>query len=61
MGLLGLNGHMGGQVAIAVFPLNGRIRAGGAVPPGRKLGAAGAAIALLRDLVANSTIIGAAF
>jgi hypothetical protein len=52
---------MGGQVAIAVFPLNGRFRASGAVPSGRKFGAAVAAIALLDDLVTNSTIIGASF
>jgi len=52
---------MGGQVAVAVFPLDGRIRAGGAIPPRRQLGAPAAAIALLRDLVANSTIVGASF
>ena len=52
---------MSRQVAIAVFPLNGRFRAGGAVPAGRKFGAAVAAIALLDDLVTNSTIIGAPF
>ena len=52
---------MCGQVTIAVFPLKGRIRAGGAVPSGRKFGAAVAAIALLDDLVTNSTIIAAPF
>ena len=52
---------MGGQVAIAVFPLNGRFRAGGAVPSGRKFGAAFAAVALLDDLVANATFIRAPF
>ena len=61
LGLLGFNSHMGGQIAIAVFPLNGRIRAGGAVPSRRKFGAAGAAIALFSRLVTNSTIIGASF
>ena len=48
---------MGRQVTIAVFPFNGRFRAGGAIPSGRKFGAALAAIALLDDLVTNSTII----
>ena len=52
---------MGRQVTIAVFPFNGRFRASGAVPSGRKLGAAVAAIALLDDLVTNSTFIGASF
>jgi hypothetical protein len=52
---------VGSQIAIAVFPLNRRIRAGGAIPPRRKLGAAVAATALISDLVANSTIIGASF
>ena len=52
---------MGSQVTIAVFPFNGRFRAGGAVPSGRKFGAAFAAVALLDDLVANSTFIGASF
>ena len=52
---------MGSQVTFAVFPFYGRFRAGGAVPSGRKFGAAVAAIALLDDLVTNSTIIGASF
>jgi hypothetical protein len=60
-GFIGFNGQMGSQVTIAVFPFNGRFRAGGAVPTGRKFGAAVAAIALLDDLVTNSTIIGASF
>jgi hypothetical protein len=38
-----------------------QLRAGGAVPSGRKFGAAVAAIALLDDLVTNSTIIRASF
>ena len=50
---------MGRQVTIAVFPFHGRFRAGGAVPSGRKFGAAFAAIALFDDLVTNSTVIGA--
>ena len=60
-GFIGFNGQMGRQVAIAVSPLNGRFRAGGAIPSGRKFGAAVAAIALLDDLVTNSTIIRASF
>jgi hypothetical protein len=55
------NDHMGGQVAISVFPFKGRIRTSGAVPSGRKFGAAITAIALLDDLMTNSTIIGASF
>ena len=61
LGFVGFNGQMGRQITIAVFPLNGRFRTGGAVPTGRKFGAALAAIALLDDLVTNSTIIGASF
>jgi hypothetical protein len=45
-GFIGFNDQMGGQVAIA---------------SGRKFGAAVAAIALLDDLVTNSTIIRASF
>jgi len=52
---------MGGQVAVSVFPFNGRIRTSGAVPAGRKFGAAITAVALLDDLMTNSTIIGASF
>jgi len=52
---------MGGQVAIPVFPFKGRIRTGGAVPPGRKLGAAITAIAMLDNLMTNSAIVGASF
>jgi hypothetical protein len=52
---------MGGQVAIAIFPLSGGIRAGAAVPTAGKLGTSFAAVTLFDDLVADAAIVGAAF
>ena len=52
---------MGGQVAIAIFPLSGGIRAGAAVPTAGKLGTSFAAVTLFNDLVADAAIVGAAF
>ena len=60
-GFVGFNGHVGGQVAIAVFPLNRGIRAGAAVPTTRKLGTPFTAVALFDDLMADAAIVGAAF
>jgi hypothetical protein len=59
---LGLNGggfctDMRSQVAIAVFPLYGRVRTSGAVPAGRQFGAAVATLALLYDLMANPAFV----
>jgi hypothetical protein len=33
-GFIGFNGDVGGQVAIAVFPFDGRIRTSAAIPSG---------------------------
>ena len=51
--------HMGGQIAIPVFPFCVRFRAGGAVPLGRVFGFAVATVALFNDLMAFSAVVGA--
>jgi len=48
---------MRGQIAVAVFPLYGRFRAGSAVPTGLQFGTAVAALALLYDLMANPAVV----
>ena len=59
-GFIGFNGYVSGQITIAVFPLNGGIRTGTAVPATGKLGTPFAAIALVDDLVTDATVVGAA-
>ena len=52
---------MGGQIAIAIFPFYGGIRAGTAVPAAGELGPPFATVALFDDLVADATVVRAAF
>ena len=52
---------MGGQVAIAIFPFDGGIRAGAAVPTTGKLGTPLAAVTFFDGLVADAAIVRAAF
>ena len=60
-GLVGFGCYVGGQIAIAIFPFDGGIRAGAAVPTAGKLGTSFAAVTLFDDLVANAAIVRAAF
>ena len=52
---------MCGQVAIAVFPLDGGIRTGAAVPAVGQLCATVTAVALFDGLVTDATIVRASF
>ena len=52
------SGYMAGEVAVAVFPLRGRLRESTAIPAGSKFNRAVAAVAPINDLMADSTIIG---
>jgi hypothetical protein len=62
--LLGRFGHarvdMGGQVAIAVPPLDGGLRAGGTIPARSDLDGAVASFALLHDFITHTTMVSAA-
>jgi len=49
---------MAGEVAVAVFPLNSRLRESTTIPAGFKFNRAIAAVARVNDFMANSTIIG---
>jgi hypothetical protein len=52
---------MGGQVAIAAFPFGRRLGACTAIPTGFNLGGASASLARFDDLMAESTVVTAAF
>ena len=52
---------MGSQVAVAVFPLDFRLRACAAVPTGCIFGSPAAALTLLDDLMANPAVVGTPF
>ena len=52
---------MGGKVTTAIFPPDRRVWTGRAVPPGSKFRGAITSIALLHDLMANTTVKGTAF
>jgi hypothetical protein len=52
---------MGSQVAISAFPLDGRLRTSAAIPAALDFRGAAAAFARLDDLVAEASIVAAAF
>jgi len=54
----GAFGNMGSNIAITGFPFQRRIRKSCAIPSGRELGTAIAAIAFLHDLMANPAVVG---
>jgi hypothetical protein len=55
-------GHnVGGQVAVAVFPFDGRLRASGAIPTGSNLGCTVASFAGFNDFTAETAIVTATF
>jgi hypothetical protein len=56
-----LGGNVGGHVAAAVFPLQGRLGTSAAIPAGRHLCRAVATIARLDDFMARTAIIVAPF
>ena len=56
-GFTGFGCYVGGQVAAAIFPFDGRIRAGAAVPATGKLSTPFAAVTLFDDLVADAAIV----
>lgn len=50
---------MRGQIAVAVFPLGGRLRAGAAVPAGFNFRRTVATLALFDDFMAQAAIVAA--
>ena len=52
---------MGRQIAIAVLPFHGRLRASAAIPTRIQLGRTSAALAGLDDLMAQTTVVTATF
>ena len=54
-------GNVGRQIAVAVFPLDGRLGAGAAVPAGLELGCAVATCTGFNDLTADTAVVSASF
>ena len=52
--------HVGGQIAVTVFPFGIRFRASGAVPFGSIFGFTVTAVTLLNDFMTQATVIGTA-